>query len=51
MSLLRHLVFQPIEPDEDIPPENREEDFVLTEGIDEEGISKFWSEVQKDIHG
>jgi hypothetical protein len=50
MSLLTHLVFQPIEPNEDIPTENREDDFILDDGIDEEGISQFWSEVQSDIH-
>lgn len=50
MSLLSHLVFQPIEPNEDIPLENREDDFVLSDGIDEESISQFWSEVQSDIH-
>ncbi len=56
MSLFHHVSFQPIDPlgdglREEIAAEQQEPDAIegLEEGLDEQELSAFWSDVKKDV--
>ncbi|MDN5274147.1 MAG: hypothetical protein JWP06_48 [Candidatus Saccharibacteria bacterium] len=56
MSLFHHVSFRPIDPlgdglREEIAAEQQESDAIegLEEGLDEQELSAFWTDVEKDV--
>lgn len=52
MSELNYLQFQPIDPSSDdaLNGQQKDEDIVLDEQIDENSLENYWEEVVQDIH-
>ncbi len=52
MTLLNHLIFQPIDTDADDIPVNHqhEEDINLNDQVDEAELEHYWDRVVDDLH-